>query len=107
MARTRSTEDAPGWQRLWRHSYRIGFAWLVRTARRGWPARRAGLARLLVPLDPWRYYEMGVVAEGEFSGACLDVSSPKLLPSMLQREGKGRWTCVDLFSTEVENWSVL
>ncbi|KRE57153.1 class I SAM-dependent methyltransferase [Phycicoccus sp. Soil748] len=65
------------------------------------------MARLLVPLDPWRYYEMGVVADGEFSGDCLDVSSPKLLPSLLQREGRGRWTSVDLFSTEVDNWAVL
>jgi SAM-dependent methyltransferase len=50
---------------------------------------------------------MGVVAEGSFDGSCLDVSSPKLLPSLLQREGRGRWTCIDLFSAEVESWAVL
>jgi SAM-dependent methyltransferase len=99
--------QAPGWRRLWRHSYRIGAWWLVHTARRGWPARRSGLARLLVPLDPWRYYEMGTVADHRFDGSCLDVSSPKLLPSMLQREGQGRWTCIDLFKAEVDNWAVL
>ena len=107
MVSAATAEAGPGWRRLWRHSYRIGVSWLGRTATQGWPARRAGLARLLVPLDPWRYYEMGVVAEGKFSGECLDVSSPKLLPSLLQREGRGRWTCVDLFRTEVDNWAVL
>lgn len=109
MAITRTAEGAedPGWLRLWRHSYRVGASWLVRSARRGWPAYRAGLARLLVPLDPWRYYEMGVVAGGDFDGSCLDVSSPKLLPSMLQREGRGRWTCIDLFRAEIDSWAVL
>lgn len=109
MASTRTSEGAqdPGWLRLWRHSYRVGASWLICSARRGWPAYRAGLARLLVPLDPWRYYEMGVVAEGTFGGTCLDVSSPKLLPSLLQREGRGRWTCIDLFRAEVDNWAVL
>jgi SAM-dependent methyltransferase len=94
----------PGWQRLWRHSYRLGAGWLVRGARRAWRGRRVGLARLLVPLDPWRYYEMGRIAEGEFAGLCLDVSSPKLLPSLLQHEGKGHWIGIDLFESEIEAW---
>jgi SAM-dependent methyltransferase len=50
---------------------------------------------------------LGVVADGEFEGNCLDVSSPKLLPSLLQREGRGQWTCIDLFSAEVESWAAL
>lgn len=94
----------PGWKRLWRHSYSLGFRWLVREARRGWRARRVGLARLLVPLDPWRYYELGRIADAEFSGRCLDVSSPKLLPSLLRAEGKGAWQCVDLFEDEIAAW---
>jgi SAM-dependent methyltransferase len=93
-----------GWQRLWRHSYRLGLRWLAREARRGWPGRRVGLQRLLVPLDPWRYYELGRVAEEPFDGDCLDVSSPKLLPSLLSSEGRGRWVAVDLFSDEIERW---
>ena len=68
---------------------------------RGW---KVGLQRLLVPLDPSRYYELGRVAEASFEGRCLDVSSPKLLPSLLQREGQGRWTCIDLFGQEIEAW---
>jgi len=99
-----SAVRAPGWKRLWRHSYRIGLAWLVRDAPRLWTARRAGLVRLLVPLDPWRYYELGSVADERFSGRCLDVSSPKLLPSLLQREGRGTWTCIDLFAAEIDAW---
>lgn len=97
----------PGWRRLWRHSYRIGLRWLVREARHGWPGARAGLTRLLVPLDPWRYYEMGRIAEQTFSGRCLDISSPKLLPSLLRHEGRGQWVCVDLFTKEIESWRVL
>jgi SAM-dependent methyltransferase len=93
-----------GWKRLWRHSYRLGFRWLLRKAPRGWPGRRVGLQRLLVPLDPWRYYEMGRVAEAEFGGRCLDVSSPKLLPSLLQHEGRGGWTAIDLFEREIADW---
>jgi len=44
------------------------------------------------------------VAEEDFDRRCLDVSSPKLLPSLLQREGQGRWTCIDLFEREIEAW---
>src|SRR5262245_65884272 len=84
------TTDDPGWLRLWRHSYRLGLRWLARGARNGWKGRRVGLQRLLVPLDPWRYYELGRVAEQPFDGRCLDVSSPKLLMSLLQHEGRGR-----------------
>ncbi|MFY9487724.1 MAG: class I SAM-dependent methyltransferase [Solirubrobacterales bacterium] len=95
---------SPGWKRLWRHSYRVGFGWLLRTAPRGLPAKRTGFARLLVPLDPWRYYELGKMADEPIAGDCLDVSSPKLLPSLLQREGKGDWLCIDLFDSEIEAW---
>jgi SAM-dependent methyltransferase len=95
---------APGWRRLWRHSYRLGVRWLVRDLRRGWPARRVGFARLLVPLDPWRYYELGRAADEAFSGRCLDVSSPKLLPSLLAHEGAGSWLCIDLFEDEIRAW---
>lgn len=108
----RRTAGAPlgherGWPRLWRHSYRVGGRWLVRGARRRWPARREGLNRLLVPLDPWRYWELGVLADRDYAGRWLDVSSPKLLPSLLVAEGRGTWTCVDLFSAEIDAWRVL
>ena len=43
----------------------------------------------------------------EFSGRCLDVSSPKLLPSLLQAEGRGRWTCIDLFEREIAAWRTI
>ncbi|HEY2602382.1 MAG TPA: glycosyltransferase [Thermoleophilaceae bacterium] len=99
-----ATTDDPGWLRLWRHSYRLGLRWLARGARNGWKGRRVGLQRLLVPLDPWRYYELGRVAERPFHGRCLDVSSPKLLMSLLQHEGRGDWTGIDLFSDEIESW---
>jgi len=94
----------PGWERLWRHSYRVGFAWLLGGVRHGWRGSRVGLARLLVPLDPWRYYEMGRVAEQPFTGRVLDVSSPKLLMSLLAREGHGEWLGIDLMRREIERW---
>jgi SAM-dependent methyltransferase len=94
----------PGWERLWRHSYRLGWRWLRRGARHGWRGARLGLNRLLVPLDPWRYYELGRIAERPFAGRCLDVASPKLLPSLLRWEGQGRWTAVDLHGPEIEGW---
>jgi SAM-dependent methyltransferase len=93
-----------GWRRLWRHSYRLGARWVVRDARTGWRAGRVGWTRLLVPLDPWRYYECGRVAEQTFTGDCLDVSSPKLLTSLLQAEGHGTWIATDLYAREVEAW---
>jgi SAM-dependent methyltransferase len=90
-----------GWRRLVRHSYRLGARWLARGA----PGRpRPGLYRLLVPLEPWRYHELGRVAEEPLAGEVLDVASPKLLASLMQREGRGRWTAIDLFSREVEDW---
>jgi len=92
---------APGWKRLWRHSYRLGLRWLLRGARGG---ARVALQRLLVPLDPWRYYELGRVADRPFAGRCLDVSSPKLLMSLLVHEGRGDWTGIDLFEREIESW---
>lgn len=93
-----------GWRRLIDHSYALGRSWALREARNGWPGRRAGLQRLLVPLDPWRFYEMGRVAEEPFAGDQLDVSSPKLLPSLLQAEGQGRWVSVDLHRPELSAW---
>jgi SAM-dependent methyltransferase len=93
-----------GWRRLWRHSYRLGARWVLRDARTGWRAGRTGWTRLLVPLDPWRYYELGRVAEQAFTGDCLDVASPKLLTSLLQHEGKGAWVGTDLFSREIDAW---
>lgn len=95
---------APGWRRLWWHSFRVGLRWLARDARSGWSAGRIGFARLLVPLDPWRYYELGRAADEPFFGRCLDVSSPKLLPSLLQAEGSGAWVCIDLFEEEISAW---
>lgn len=107
MARSERLYSKPGATRLWKHSYRLGFGWLVRTAHRGWPGRKAGLLRLLVPLDPWRYYEMGVLADQTYTGRCLDISSPKLLPSLLQREGNGSWLCIDLFEEEITSWKAI
>ena len=96
---------APGWLRLWRHSYRLFAAWVVHLPRHRGTGMRVSLTRALVPLDPWRYYELGRVAEQPFAGRCLDVSSPKLLPSLLQHEGQGDWTGVDLFEREVAQWA--
>jgi SAM-dependent methyltransferase len=96
-----------GWPRLWRHSYRLGARWALDGAAHRWSARRLGLNRLLVPLDPWRYFELGRLVDEPFPGRWLDVSSPKLLPSLLQREGRGEWVAVDLFSEEVEAWRVV
>lgn len=93
---------------LVRHSRRLGRRWLARTVRsRHLNEPRAGLYRLLVPLEPWRYYELARVAEEPFSGDCLDISSPKLLASHLNAAGRGRWTAVDLFSAEIDRWRVL
>jgi len=96
-----------GWRRLWWHSLRVG----LRNARLGAlqrpEIRRGVLNRILVPMDPWRYYELGRIAEQDFSGRCLDVSSPKLLASLLQHEGRGEWTAIDLLSSEVELWRAL
>jgi SAM-dependent methyltransferase len=96
--------SAPGWERLWRHSLRLAARWAASLPRHGLAGVKVATQRALVPLDPWRYYEMGRVAEDEFSGDCLDVSSPKLLPSLLQHEGRGSWTATDLFSTEIDMW---
>ncbi len=69
-----------------------------------WAGARVGVCRLLVPLDPWRFWELGRIAEEPFSGRNLDVSSPKLLPSLLRSEGRGEWIAVDLFAQEIEAW---
>jgi SAM-dependent methyltransferase len=98
---------APGWLRLWRHSYRLFSDWLTRLPRHRGAGLRVALTRALVPLDPWRYYELGRVADEPFAGRCLDVSSPKLLPSLLAKEGQGDWTAIDLFAREVAQWAVL
>jgi SAM-dependent methyltransferase len=97
----------PGWKRLWRHSYALGLRWAIRESRHGWRAGRVGLVRLLVPLDPRRFYELGRVADAHFDGRCLDVSSPKLLPSLLNAEGHGSWVCVDLFAKEIDAWRTI
>ena len=60
-----------------------------------------------MPLDPRRYYELGRVAEAEFGGRCLDVSSPKLLTSLLQAEGRGSWLGIDLFAEEIQAWRTI
>ena len=60
-----------------------------------------------MPLDPRRYYELGRVAEAEFDGRCLDVSSPKLLTSLLQAEGRGSWLGIDLFAEEIQAWRTI
>jgi SAM-dependent methyltransferase len=95
---------APGWERLWNHSLRLAARWAASLPRHGLAGVKVATQRALVPLDPWRYYEMGRVADDDFSGDCLDVSSPKLLPSLLQHEGRGTWTATDLFSTEIDMW---
>lgn len=96
-----------GWPRLWRHSYRLGARWARDGRHHGWSARRLGINRLLVPLDPWRYFELGRLVDESYPGRWLDISSPKLLPSLLRREGRGEWVCVDLFADEVDAWRVM
>lgn len=93
------------WRHLAAHSLRLGARWLAGGARnRSWPQPRAGLYRLLVPLEPWRYFELARVADERFTGDCLDVSSPKLLASTLNAAGEGRWVAVDLFADEIARW---
>jgi len=104
---TATSRTAPGWLRLWRHSYRLFVAWLLRLPRHRAAGLRVALTRALVPLDPWRYYELGRVADEPFAGRCLDVSSPKLVTSLLQREGRGEWTAIDLFEREVRSWAAV
>lgn len=96
------------WHGLTRRSWALGLRWLGKTLRtRRMVAPRAGLYRLLVPLEPWRFYELARVAAEPFAGDCLDVSSPKLLASRLNAAGHGRWIAVDLFADEIERWRVL
>lgn len=95
----------PAWARLVAHSHRIGVRWLSRGLRGGGlPDPRGGLYRLLVPLEPWRYHELARVAREPITGDCLDVSSPKLLPSMLAHEGSGDWVAIDLLPGEIARW---
>jgi SAM-dependent methyltransferase len=107
MPSTTPQNGRPGYVRLIRQSYRLGLTWLFSGARRLWPYKKAGLQRLLVPLDPWRYYEMGMLADKKYEGAWLDVSGPKLLISLFTRENNGSWTGTDLFSDEISAWSAL
>lgn len=108
MTSARGRSAPPPWRPLARHSYRLGVAWAARGLRGGgWPHADAALYRLLVPLEPWRYYELARVAAERFDGDCLDVSSPKLLTSLLRRQGRGRWTAVDLLPEEVSRWRAL
>jgi SAM-dependent methyltransferase len=102
---SRVNDSAPGWLRLWRHSYRLFAGWLLRGAPRA--GLRVAATRLLVPMDPWRYYELGRLADEQFSGRCLDVSGPKLLTSLFEREGQGDWTGVDLFHREIQQWQAV
>jgi SAM-dependent methyltransferase len=97
----------PGWDRLWWHSLRIGGRWLFRGFVDGWKFAGRGLNRLVCPLDPWRFYEMGTVAEERFDGRNLDISSPKLLTSLLQYERQGEWIGLDLFHEEIAGWKYL
>jgi SAM-dependent methyltransferase len=100
--------SAPGWRPLVAHSYRLGAEWAARGVRGGgWPEPRAALYRLLVPLEPWRFYELARLAGEPFAGECLDVASPKLLASLLQRQGRGRWVAVDLMPEEIARWRAL
>lgn len=63
--------------------------------------------RALVPLDPWRFYELGHLVDALVEGRWLDISSPKLLPSLYRHEDRGEWVCTDLFSAEIDAWRVL
>lgn len=98
----------PAWLRLIAHSHRLGARWLVRGLRgRGWTDVRGGVYRMLVPLEPWRFHELARVAREPVSGDCLDVSSPKLLPSLLAHEGAGSWVAIDILPDEIARWRVL
>ncbi len=95
----------PAWARLWTHSYRVGGGWLrhALATRRGTDLR-GGLNRLLVPIDPWRYYELGLAAGPDMQGRWLDVGSPKILASYLNQAGRGQWVAIDLLGDEIERW---
>src|SRR5690606_6226273 len=98
----------PAWAPLVAHSYRLALAWAVRGARGGgWPQARAAAYRALVPLEPWRYWELGRVAREPFGGDCLDVASPKLLASALRAQGRGRWVAIDLLADEIARWRAI
>lgn len=60
-----------------------------------------------MPLDPWRFYELGHLVEVPVEGRWLDISSRKLLPSLYRHEDRGEWVCTDLFSAEIDAWHVL
>lgn len=87
-----------------RHSRRLSLAWLRRAPWRDRAHARQALYRLLVPLEPWRFYELGRLADVPLAGRVLDVGSPKLLASLMHREGRGRWTAIDLLPDEIALW---
>jgi SAM-dependent methyltransferase len=95
------------WAPLMRHSHHLALDWLRRGREHRGRAARHALNRALVPLDPWRYYELGALAAMPVTGRWLDVSSPKLLPSFHARRGQGTWVCTDLFAAELEAWRVI
>ncbi len=98
----------PGWRRLVAHSYRLGLRGLAGVAlRRDRRHLRQALYRVLVPLEPWRFHELGRAAEHDFRGRWLDVGSPKLLPSLLRREGRGEWVAIDLLEDEIALWRAM
>lgn len=98
----------PAWVRLVRHSHRLGAHWVSRgLGGGGWRDPRGGLYRLLVPVEPWRYHELARLAREPFAGDCLDISSPKLLPSLLAHEGQGRWIAIDVLEDEIARWRAL
>ncbi len=105
MSAAGRTAPAGPWAPLVAQSYRVGAAWAARGLRGGgWPHARDGLYRMLVPLEPWRYFELARVAAEPFAGDCLDVASPKLLASLLRRQGRGRWVAVDILPDEIARW---
>lgn len=95
------------WRALWWHSHLLGLRWLARVGAHRTKGLRVALQRLLVPMDPWRYYELGRLAGQEFAGSCLDISSPKLLTSWLNARGFGTWTAIDLYRAEIDAWKVV
>ncbi len=95
------------WTPLTRQSWRLALRWARRLPRHRGSAARLAVNRALVPLDPWRFYELGHLVAVPVDGRWLDISSPKLLPSLYRQQGRGDWVCTDLFSAEIEAWRVL
>ncbi len=106
---TRGGGRAGAWRPLVAHSYRLGAAW----AARGRAGRRLAASRGRASTGCSCRSSRGATTSwagwppSRFAGDCLDVSSPKLLASLLQREGRGRWTAVDLLPDEIARWRAL